>query len=348
MQYGRCAINARTGKGGFHMSFYSYKNANGAACPGAINGNVINGLCQKLCVKVNNVYDAALSQHQLDEEEVIVRNIVPVLNCGCGNNTYSAFNCNCEGNRCNCRGGNGCDNIITHQEAVDHIENAGCQPLPQPALPWTFESCRSSTTKGEITNLVIDRLCDRPQYARVRCTVNVPVDVLFTDACGQEWIGQATIEVDKDLLLCIPEESIVPFTLESLVSAICVSGEWVCDTKFEINVCLTVVLKVLAEVEVMIPTYGFCEIPPAEEFAENVCDEFFSLPLFPQSTGCMADANTICPTNNTTTAATANGAAGLNTANTGCGCRRTCARCGTVCATGGTTCPRCGCMTTRT
>jgi hypothetical protein len=320
------------------MSFYSYKNANAAACPGAIHGNAANGLCTKLCVKVNNVYDAALSQQQLDNEPIAVRNIVPVLNCGCGNNTYSTFHCNCENNRCHCRGGNGCDNTVTHHEAVETLENAGCQALPQPAMPWTFESCRSATTKGEITNLVIDRLCDRPQYARVRCTVAVPIDVLFTDQCGQEWIGQATIHVDRDVIMCIPEESIVPFTLESLVSAICVSGEWKGDCRFDINVCLTVVLKVLAEVEVMIPTYGFCEIPPAEEFAENVCDEFFSLPLFPQSVGCMADAATVCPTANTAPA-NATAVAGAN--------RRTCARCGTVCAAGGANCPRCGGCTTR-
>ena len=42
-------------------------------------------------------------------------------------------------------------------------------------------------------------------------------------------------------------------------------------------------LKVLAEVEMLIPSFGFCSVPPCEEFAENVCDEFFSLPLFPQS-----------------------------------------------------------------
>ena len=336
-------------KGGIFMSFYSYKNANGTACPGAINGNVINGLCQKICIQVNNVYDAAMTQQQLTDEEIVVRNIVPVLTngCGCGNNTYTNCQCACDGNRCNCRCTNTCDNIVTHQEAVDNIENNGyCQQLPQPVGPWVFESCRSSTTKGEISNLVIDRLCDRPQYARVRCTVDVPIDVLFTDQCGQEWIGQAVVQVDRDVILCIPEESIVPFTLESLVSAICVSGEWVCDCKFEIDICLTVVLKVLAEVEVMIPTYGFCEIPPAEEFAENVCDEFFSLPLFPQNLGCLTDANVVCPTANGTNG---NGAVAgaTNTTATMCTGRRTCARCGTVCATGGATCPRCGCVTTR-
>ena len=333
------------------MSFYSYKNANASTCPGKVSGNFTNGLCQRICVQVKNVYDACLSQKQLDDEEVEVRNIVPVLsgacNTGCGN-TYTGCKCSCDGNRCNCSCTNTCDEIITHQEAVDNLENNPCNPcqLPQPRGPWTFESCRSSTTKGEISNLCIDRLCDRPQYARVKCTVDVPIDVMFVDQCCQEWIGQASVKVDKDVILCVPEESIVPFTIESLVSAICVNGEWKGDCKFEITICMTVVLKVLAEVEVMIPTYGFCEIPPCEEFAENVCDEFFSLPLFPQSTGCMSDANTICPTPNGNT-----GGASCNSCNacncTTCGTRRTCSHCGTVCASGGTTCPRCGCATTR-
>ena len=71
--------------------------------------------------------------------------------------------------------------------------------------------------------------------------------------------------------------------MESLVSAICVSGRFCGNNTFELTVCVTVILKVLAEVEMLIPSFGFCSVPPCEEFAENVCDEFFSLPLFPQS-----------------------------------------------------------------
>ena len=45
-------------------------------------------------------------------------------------------------------------------------------------------------------------------------------------------------------------------------------------------------LKVLADVEILVPSYGFCAIPPAEEFADSVCEEFFSLPLFPAASAC--------------------------------------------------------------
>lgn len=259
------------------MSFYSYKNANAECSPGVVNGNILTGLNQRVCIQVKNVYDSCLAQEQLDKKQVTISNIVPVLpgdcsvNAGCGGCGTTACKCTCDENRCTCTCPT-CSGGITHEEAVENAENSTC-PLPQPCGKWTFESCRSSTTKGSISNLCIERMCDRPQFARVRCTVAVPIDVLFVDQRCQEWMGQATLNVDKDVLLCIPDDSVIPFTLESLVSAICVSGTYIGNCTFEITLCVTVVLKVLAEVDIMIPTYGFCQVPPAEEFAENVCDE---------------------------------------------------------------------------
>ena len=325
------------------MSFYSYKNANAAMSPGCITGNPLEGLNQRVCVHVKNVYDSCLQQEQLSNQVITVSGIVPVLSDGCGPSATRPCNCSCNGCSCTCSCRT-CGGPITYNEAVENAEN--CANLPTPAGTWTFESCRSSTTCGTITNLTVDRLCDRPQFARVKGTVSVPIDVLFTDQNCQEWMGRANLSVNRDVLLAIPDESIVPFTLESMVSAICVSGTYLGDGQFRITICVTVVLKVIAEVELMIPTYGFCSVPPCEEFAENVCDEFFSLPLFPQSA---------CPDNNTVAAA--NRSCGCNTGcNTGCGCTNnlgascatsTCSSCGTTCLGNATSCPRCGCAMTR-
>ena len=117
------------------------------------------------------------------------------------------------------------------------------------------------------------------------------------------------------------------------------------DCTFEITVCVTVVLKVLAEVDIMVPTYGFCEIPPSEEFAENVCDEFFSLPLFPQSSCAFEQADDDAAS--TTAAAGGNYTCGSVAANSGGSARCTCSNCGTTCLSGnGSLCPRCGCTMT--
>ncbi|MBR3750254.1 MAG: hypothetical protein IKK58_00620 [Clostridia bacterium] len=157
--------------------------------------------------------------------------------------------------------------------------------------PITFVSCRSTTTKGRVRDLCIERLCDRPNFARVRCKVDIPVEILFCDSCSNEGKGNGVITVNKDVILFVPDESIIPFSIESIASAICVQGCYLCDNTFRLTVCVTVILKVVAEVELLVPTYGFCRIPPCEEFASEVCDEFFSLPLFPPelTSGCSCD-----------------------------------------------------------
>ena len=67
------------------MSFYSYKNANASCSPGSVTGNICQGLNEKICIQVKNVYDACLQQEQLDEVDVTVTDIVPVLPdpCAC-------------------------------------------------------------------------------------------------------------------------------------------------------------------------------------------------------------------------------------------------------------------------
>lgn len=269
------------------MSFYSYKNANATHCPCSISGSeILNGLNEKVCIQVQRVYDSCLFQEQLSEQRITLVSYGLVPGCGCG---------------------------------PDGQNTDGCT---QPVMPITFESCRSTTTEGTIRNLSVERLCDRPCFARVKGQVDVPIDILFSDANGREYIGRGVVTVDRDVLLSIPDESIVPYSIEAMVSAICVSGTYVGSNVFELEICVTVVLKVLAQVEILVPSYGFCEIPPCEEFADSVCDEFFSLPLFPQA---LCDEESLRARNVSCTCGTYQSTTGLgcsgNTTNS-CGCFR--------------------------
>lgn len=249
------------------MSFYSYKNANASCCPGMIAGDATNGLQEKVCVQVKRVYDSAMWQEQIDNAVVTITSFAQVSGgCGCGNG------CSCGGCGCNTCGCDTCGDTVA--------------PNSTPVPPITFESCRSSTTQAAIRNLSVERLCDRPCFARVRCTVDVPVDILFVDSRCIEYIGKGVVSVDRDVLLSIPDEAIVPYNLEAMASAICVSGCFVGNNQFKMTVCVTIILKVLADVEILVPSYGYCAIPPAEEFADSVCTEFFSLPLFPTASAC--------------------------------------------------------------
>ena len=151
--------------------------------------------------------------------------------------------------------------------------------------PVTFVSCRSTSTKGRIRELCIDRLCDRPNFARVRCKVDIPVEVLFEDNAGREGSGRGVITVPKDVVLFVPDDSVIPSEVDNIVSAICVMGTYLGENTFSLTACVTVILKIVAEVELLVPAYGFCKIPPCEEFASEVCDEFFNLPIFPPAMG---------------------------------------------------------------
>ena len=271
------------------MSFYSYKNANASCCPGTISGDAMTGLQEKVCVQVKRVYDSAMWQEQIDNAVVTVTSYAQVSNtCGCG------CNCGCE----NCNTCDGCNDTVA--------------PASAPVPPIAFESCRSSTTQAAIRNLSVERLCDRPCFARIRCTVDVPIDILFVDSRGIEYIGKGVVSVDRDVLLSIPDEAIVPYNLEAMASAICVSGCFVGNNQFKMTVCVTIVLKVLADVEILVPSYGYCAIPPAEEFADSVCEEFFSLPLFPTASACNTGS--------------------VSATNVGCTCQKN-ARCGCNSAT---------------
>lgn len=280
------------------MSFYSYKNSTPACCPGTISGNALDGLQEKVCVQVKRVYDSALQQQQIDNAIVTITSFAQVSG-GCSS-------CNSCGNSSCCGScGTGCSNACSDCECCD-----GTPVTTAPVPPITFESCRSSTTTAAIRNLSVERLCDRPCFARVRATVDVPIDILFTDSRCVEYIGKGVVSVDRDVLLSIPDESIVPYCLEAMASAICVSGCYIGNNQFKMTICVTIILKVLADVEILIPSYGFCTIPPAEEFSDSVCEEFFSLPLFPQASLC---------NDGTVNAANLRCTCGRSACNNGCG-----------------------------
>lgn len=303
------------------MSFYSYKNANPACCPGTISGNALDGLQEKVCVQVKRVYDSALQQQQIDNAIVTITSFAQVSNsCGCSSCTNGCSSC---GNGCgSCS--NGCSSCGSACSTCGCTDGCDCaHQTTAPVPPITFESCRSSTTEAQIRNLTVDRLCDRPCFARVRATIDVPIDILFSDSRCVEYIGKGVVSVERDVLLSIPDESIVPYCIEAMASAICVSGCYIGNNQFKMTICVTTILKVLADVEILVPSYGFCTIPPAEEFSDSVCEEFFSLPLYPQSSLC--NDGTVSATNVRCTCgrASCSGSccSGSSCSSGSCGCR---------------------------
>ena len=85
----------------------------------------------------------------------------------------------------------------------------------------------------------------------------------------------------------VPSPSIMPFTVQAVVSAVAPEGVYNAETQgFTVSICATIILKIAMLVELLVPSYGYCVIPPAQEYSQEVCAGFFELPLYPQTKGC--------------------------------------------------------------
>lgn len=210
------------------MSFFC--NFQSDRCPGQINGNPLNGLCEKVCVQVKKVFDACMQQSQLNGVVLDITNITPA------NLTY----------------------------------------------PLTFVSAKSLTSQGVISNLLIEPLPERQGSARVKADVTIPVSVAFVDANGVEGAATSSVTITKDVILNIPSASIMPYSIEAIVSLVSTQGSTTGENQFTIDACVSIIMKVVMEVELLVPSYGYAAIPPCQEYTQEVCAGFFELPMFPR------------------------------------------------------------------
>lgn len=210
------------------MSFFC--NFQSDRCPGTINGNPLNGLCEKVCVQAKKVFDACMQQSQLNDIVLNITNLTPA----------------------------------------------------NPTYPLTFISAKSTVSQGVISNLLIEPLAERPHCARVKADVTIPVSVAYTDANGVEGVATSTVTVTKDVILNVPSASIMPYNVEAIVSLVSTIGNYTGENQFTIDACVSIILKIVMEVELLVPSYGYAAIPPCQDYTQEVCAGFFELPIYPE------------------------------------------------------------------
>ncbi|MCM1533773.1 MAG: hypothetical protein NC099_03875 [Corallococcus sp.] len=200
---------------------------------------------------------------------------------------------NLEGNNCSekiCIQGKKVFDACMKQTTLQQITVSVSDVNPvNPTTPLRFVSCKSTTTQGNVENLVVERLQERPKYGRVEADIVVPVEVTYIDSNNVEGSGTGTVTVPVDVVMFLPEPSIIPYRIEASVSAVSPEGQFSQTQEidgttyyiFVINCCVTVILKVTMDVELIVPSYGYAVIPPCQEFTEEVCSGYFELPLYP-------------------------------------------------------------------
>lgn len=174
------------------------------------------------------------------------------------------------------------DACMQQTQLTDIVLNITNLTPSNPTYPLNFISAKSTVSEGTISNLIIEPIPERERAARVKADIIIPVSVAYTDANGVEGVATSTVTVTKDVILNIPSASIMPYTVEAVVSLVSTQGAYTGVNQFTIDCCTSIIMKVVMEVELLIPSYGYTAIPPCQDYTQEVCAGFFELPVYPE------------------------------------------------------------------
>ncbi len=143
-------------------------------------------------------------------------------------------------------------------------------PIPQQA---EFVSAR--VISSELTNYsVID---GSNGCCRVRGDIVTRFAVTYSSG-GSCFTVAAEYTESTEALLRLPNAAIVPYNIEVQAVMSVVSGTVIGQNVVSVSGCLLRIIKVTAQVDILIPTYGYCNYPPCTGCP---CNEFGNSDVFP-------------------------------------------------------------------
>ena len=167
------------------------------------------------------------------------------------------------------------DGCIARFSNVDFIVNI---PPITATQPYTFVEMRASGISS-VTNLTVTPLSGTK--ARLNFTATVPVTVYFTDALGNDDSVNSTVSVNRDIVLSVPQDELVPYSIEVSTNLISRLGSFSGDnTSVAVSACVVQIVRVVRPVEILVPSYGACEYPVCEDYRDE-CEALLENPSFP-------------------------------------------------------------------
>jgi len=184
--------------------------------------------------------------------------------------------------------GNACEKICIECKRVfdagllqEQVTGASVAFSTAAQAPFTYVSAVSYSSRGAVSGVLVERnALQGGRSSRVKATVGIPMRIVFLDGEGQEGYADGVLSLPLDVVLCLPEQSIIPFEFEAVVSAIASEGS-ITGTVATLDCCVTVIFKIVIETELIVSSYGYCRIPPLERYSSDACAGFFELPLYP-------------------------------------------------------------------
>ncbi|MGN1201307.1 MAG: hypothetical protein ACI4R8_03535 [Candidatus Caccovivens sp.] len=175
--------------------------------------------------------------------------------------------------------------VCTTTETGIILQVSGFNP-ENPVLPLTYVSAENTVgSPATISNLVVDRLDNCPNYANVSFTLTIPVTVTYRDANGVLGTASSTITVNKSVLLFVPQPALTPVDITATAVFSSRIGTFTAPDIFTVTGCIQIIVRVTSVVDVLIPSYGYPILPPCQTVPTQACPGLQDLPIYPTATG---------------------------------------------------------------
>ena len=147
----------------------------------------------------------------------------------------------------------------------------------------TVSSIVSLVNSGEsvVSALTVTPIAGTPT-SRVCYTVTTPVTVTGTNATGATVTGTSSMSFDMDIVLRVPQDGVIAPQIDATVVIVGLQNTVASATTVTTNACVTIITKVVADVILIVPTYGYPTLPPCQEYTQDVCSGIFNTPVFPR------------------------------------------------------------------
>ena len=198
-----------------------------------------------------------------------------------------ACNCRNSGSQGLCCTGNGtCEKTCVD---VRRVFDACLQQTSEPltlTVDFGSETVTTITSvvssgESEISNLIVTPIAGTPN-SRVSYTVTTPITVTGTNAGGTTVTGTSSAEFTLDLIMKVPQDGVIAPEIDATVIINGVQNAITGGTTVTTNACVTIITKVVANVILVVPRYGYPVLPTCQEYTQDACSGIFSAPVFPR------------------------------------------------------------------
>jgi len=163
-------------------------------------------------------------------------------------------------------------------------ETVCIHPLPKEMEePFIFISGCQVGTHAHVTNVRLDRIPNHCNFSRVRCDVIIPVQICYKDAKDKCCVSYSNIVCCVDVIMCVPEDGIIPISIKALASALLINGKYKEHGCFEVEACINCIIQLGTDAIVTVPAFGYTDIPMAVTFNDNACEKYFNKKLYPHN-----------------------------------------------------------------